>query len=101
MRTETVDPPDIDGGMIEGMTTSEPKAKIAITLRPDLLGQVRARVDGGSATSVSAFIERAIEEQLRAEVAFDDMLAEMLDATGGPVTEAEARRFARELGIEL
>jgi hypothetical protein len=100
MRTETTDPPVTDDGMIEGMTTPEPKAKIAITLRPDLLGQVRARVDGGSASSVSAFIERAVEEQLRAEVEFDEMLAEMLDATGGPVTEDEAHRFARELGVE-
>lgn len=86
--------------MIDGMTGSEPKAKIAITIRPDLLADVRAKVEDGDATSVSAFIERAIEGQIQAEVEFDGMLRDILDATGGPVTEAEARQFAEELGIE-
>lgn len=100
MRTETADQRTLPTGMIEGMTTAEPKAKIAITIRPDLLADVRAKVEGGDAASVSAFIERAIEGQIQAEVEFDAMLEEILDATGGPVTEAEARQFAEELGIE-
>lgn len=89
MRTETVDPPDTDDGMIDGMTTSSPKAKIAISIRQDLLERVRVEVDDGDAASVSAFIERAVEEQFRAESEFDEVLAESLAESGGPPTLEE------------
>ncbi|GMU77278.1 MAG: hypothetical protein AMXMBFR46_00790 [Acidimicrobiia bacterium] len=72
------------------------KAKIAITLRPDVLAQVRAEVGAGRARSVSAYIEHAVVGQLAAEADFDTMLTEMLAGTGGPVTadeRAEARRL--------
>jgi hypothetical protein len=74
----------------------ERKAKIAITLRPDVLEQVRVRVSAGQASSVSAFIEHAVLGQLAAEADFDEVINEMLAATGGPPTKAE-RAAARRL----
>lgn len=72
------------------------KVKVAITLRPDVVADVRRRVGGGQARSVSAFIERAVVAQLAAEADFDSMIDEMLAATGGPAT-AEERATARRL----
>lgn len=81
-------------GMMKGM--ERPKVKIAITLRPEIVEQVRARVAAGQARSVSAFIEHAVTGQLAAEADFDSLIAEMLAATGGPPTEEE-RAAARRL----
>lgn len=75
--------------------TETRKAKVAITLRPEVL--VRARVERGQARSVSAFIERAVEGQIAAEVDFDERSStRMLAATGGPAT-AEESGAARRL----
>ena len=79
---------------MNGMTI--PKAKIAVTLDQDVLARVRAAVAGGRARSVSAYVEHALAGQLAAEAEFDAMLAEILDATGGPPTDQEwaaARRL--------
>lgn len=70
-----------------GMT--QPKAKIAITIDPDVLDRVRSEVEAGPLRSVSAYIEHAVTNQLTAEDDFDSMLAEMLEATGGPMTDEE------------
>lgn len=80
--------------MMIGMETR--KAKVAITLRPEVLADVRARVERGQARSVSAFIERAVVGQIAAEADFDEMIDEMLAATGGPAT-AEESAAARRL----
>jgi len=80
--------------MMNGM--EKPKAKVTITLRPEVVEQVRARVAAGQARSVSAFVERAITGQLAAEADFDSLISELLAATGGPPTEAE-RAAARRL----
>jgi Arc/MetJ-type ribon-helix-helix transcriptional regulator len=80
--------------MINGM--EQPKVKVAITLRPDLVDEIRARVEGGYARSVSAFIQKAVQGQLAAEADFDDLVNQMLAATGGPATAAE-RAAARRL----
>jgi Arc/MetJ-type ribon-helix-helix transcriptional regulator len=78
--------------MMIGMT----KAKIAVSLDPHVLARLRAAVAEGRAGSVSAFVERAVAGQLAAEADFDEIIAEMLEATGGPPTEDEwsaARRL--------
>lgn len=80
--------------MMNGM--DKPKVKVAITLRPDVLDQVRARVDSGQARSVSAFIQHAVLAQLAAEADFDLLIDDMLAATGGPPTRQE-RAAARRL----
>ena len=69
------------------MTT--PKAKIAITIDADVLTRVKSEVEAGPLQSVSAYIEHAVVNQLTAEDDFDSMLAEMLEATGGPLTGEE------------
>jgi hypothetical protein len=74
----------------------KPKVKVAITLRPDIVDQVRARVTDGQARSVSAFIEHAVLGQLAAEADFDELISEMLAASGGPPTKKE-RAVARRL----
>ncbi len=79
--------------MINGM---ERKAKVAISLRQDVLNQVRERVASGQARSVSGYIEHAVVGQLAAEADFDELIAEMLAATGGPPTKKE-RAAARRL----
>ena len=95
--TRTPGPAPRSIGMMDGMT--EPKRKIAISLRSDLLKQVRDVVAAGHSPSVSAYIEHAIVTQLTIEADWDAMQAEVFAGTGGPPTEderAEARRF---LGI--
>jgi len=81
--------------MISGM--EQPKVKIAITLRPEVLDQVRARVKSGHARSVSAFIQHALLAQLAAEADFDDLVTGMLAATGGPPSEEERAAARRVL----
>jgi hypothetical protein len=80
--------------MMNGM--EKPKAKVAITLRPDVLEQIRERVAKGQARSVSAYIEHAVLGQLATEADFDEMIVDMLAVTGGPPTKDE-RAAARTL----
>ncbi len=63
------------------MNAMERKAKVVITLRPEVLNEVRARVASGQAGSVSAYIEQAVVGQLAAEANFDELITEMLAAT--------------------
>ena len=75
---------------------TSPKAKIAVTIDVDVLARVKSTVEAGEARSVSAYVEHAVVSQLAAEASFDAMLAEILEATGGPPTEEE-RATARRL----
>jgi Arc/MetJ-type ribon-helix-helix transcriptional regulator len=84
--------------MIIGMTDGRPKAKIAITIRPDLLDHVRTMVSQGRSPNVSAFVEQAVEAQIHAERALDDTLDELLEASGGPLAVDEVERIEREFG---
>ncbi len=80
-------------GMITGMTTS----KIAVSLPSALVKQAQRAVADGRATSVSAYVARALEEQAK----LDDLAAlldEMLTETGGPLTASERRAADRALG---
>lgn len=75
-----------------------PKVKVAVSLSPDVVDRLRDAVAGGAADSVSAYVEHALRGQLAAEADFDGMVAEMLDATGGAITEPERAAAARLLG---
>ena len=77
---------------------TKPKAKIAITIDPDVLARVKSEVEAGPLRSVSAYIEHAVVNQLTAEDDFDSWLAEALEATGGPLTEEERAEAQRILG---
>lgn len=83
--------------MISGMTASA-KEKIAVTLDPHVLRQVRSAVAAGSARSVSSFVEQALWNHLAATAEFDALVDDMLDRTGGPPTEEERTAALRLLG---
>lgn len=74
------------------------KAKIAVTLPPALVARARRAVRMGSADSVSAYIAAALEEKTKLDD-LEEMLAQMLAETGGPLTEAERRAADDALGI--
>ena len=79
--------------MIVGMTT----AKIAVSLPPQLVAHAKQAVADGRASSVSAYVAAALEEQAK----LDDLaslLDEMLSETGGPLTAPERRAADRALG---
>lgn len=81
--------------MMLGMTT---KAKIAVTLDPARVAAARRAVAQGRASSVSAYVEEAM-------LAYEDdkdlgaLLDEMLERTGGPMTDEERQRVDRLLGL--
>ncbi len=81
-------------GMMVGMTA---KAKVAVTLPGALLETVKAAVAAGHARNVSAYVAEALEEKAKID-ALDDLLDEMLEETGGPLTEAERAEIDRKAG---
>jgi Arc/MetJ-type ribon-helix-helix transcriptional regulator len=72
--------------MIAGMTTE----KIAISVPEQTLARVRRAVRKGRAASVSAYITAAIEDRAKLDD-LETLLAEMLQASGGPLSAAEKR----------
>jgi Arc/MetJ-type ribon-helix-helix transcriptional regulator len=80
--------------MINGMTA---KAKVAVSLPADLLKAVRAAVAAGHAPNVSAYVTDALEEKAKLD-ALDDLLDEMLQETGGPLTDTERADIDRKTG---
>lgn len=79
--------------MILGMTA---KAKIAVSLPPRLVKAAKAAVRRGQAPNVSAYVADALAEK----VMHDDLsalLTEMLEETGGPLTQVERRAADRIL----
>lgn len=75
-----------------GMT----REKIAVSLPAELVRAAKNAVKAGRAASVSGYVEAA----LAAHVANDDdaWIDEMLEETGGPMTEAERARAMHALG---
>ena len=86
--------PSARHGNTAGMTTYE---KIAISLPSRAAETIRRAVKHGRAKSVSAYIAAAVEEKTTKE-SFMELLEQMLEETGGPLTPAERRRADRELG---
>lgn len=73
-------------------------SKIAISVPRASLERVRRAVRRGHAPSVSAYVSVAIEQRAKLDD-LDDLLAEMLAETGGPLTPGERRAVDRALGI--
>jgi antitoxin ParD1/3/4 len=72
--------------------------KFAVSMPSEVAERARRAVRKGRAASLSAYVAQAVE----AKVAQDDLeglLAEMLAATGGPMTAAERRTADRALGL--
>ncbi len=72
--------------------------KITVSLTSRAAEHVKRAVRHGRTPSASAYITAAIEEKANAGD-LDDMLDDMLDRTGGPMTPAEIRETERKLGI--
>jgi Arc/MetJ-type ribon-helix-helix transcriptional regulator len=75
------------------MTTT----KIAVSLPVGLVEQAQRAVAEGRASSVSAYVARALHEQAK----LDDLaslLDEMLAETGGPLSASERKEADRALG---
>jgi Arc/MetJ-type ribon-helix-helix transcriptional regulator len=64
-------------------------AKIAITLPPEQLERVRRAVSEGRASSVSAYISQALDQQDREE-SLADVLRDMTQKHGEPTSEDRA-----------
>ena len=81
-------------GMTVGM---KPKAKIAVSLPPELVERAHQAVVQGRASSVSEYVADAIAQKSK----LDDLaslLDEMLAGTGGPLTAEESAEADRGLG---
>lgn len=80
--------------MIDGMT----KAKIAVSLPPELVSRAEAAVRRGRASSISAYVAAALEERAKLDD-LETMLEEMLAESGGPLTDDEVARADAALGV--
>ena len=79
--------------MVESMATT---TKITITLPDRQLSEIRKRVAAQESSSVSGFIQHAVQKSLENAAAFRAMIDEGLKATGGPATPKE-RAWARRM----
>lgn len=82
------------GGMMVGMTT---KSKIAVSLPTPLVEAAREAVTAGRASNVSAYVARALEEQVKLDD-LDSLLDELLATSGGALTDEERQAIDREVG---
>lgn len=70
--------------MMLGMT----RAKIAVSLPAELVAAARKAVRSGRAESVSGYVEAALAAQV-ANDSVDEWIAQMLEESGGPMTDEE------------
>jgi Arc/MetJ-type ribon-helix-helix transcriptional regulator len=63
--------------------------KVTVTLDEGDLARIRELVDAGKARSVSGFVQHAIGVALDDVGGWATMLAQALDATGGPISDEE------------
>ncbi|MGQ0626062.1 MAG: ribbon-helix-helix domain-containing protein [Sporichthyaceae bacterium] len=63
--------------------------KVTVTLPVEQLEEVRRLVAQGRASSVSGFVQRAVGVAIDDDAGWGAALTEALEATGGPLTEAE------------
>ena len=71
--------------MVIGMATK----KVTVTLDERQLDRIRALVDAGSATSVSGFVQHAVDVALDDVAGWGALLAEALRETGGALSDEE------------
>lgn len=78
--------------MVVGMATT----KITITVPNTQLEEIKKRVTAREATSISGFVQQAVQKSLQNEAEFRSMIEEGLRATGGLLTASE-RAWARRM----
>lgn len=71
--------------MVTGMATK----KVTVTLDETQLARIQMLVRGGSAASVSGFVQHAVTVALDDVAGWGAMLAEALRETGGPLSDDE------------
>jgi len=65
--------------------------KVTVTLPIDQVAAIRDLVRDGSTASVSGFVTAAVALALEDRLAFEELLDEGLQKTGGPMTPQEQR----------
>jgi hypothetical protein len=76
--------------MMHGMTSM----KVAVSLPRETFERAKRAVGRGRAPSLSAYVTAALEQKATFDE-LDDLLNEMLDETGGPMTAVEKHRVDR------
>jgi Arc/MetJ-type ribon-helix-helix transcriptional regulator len=76
--------------MVLGMAETQ---KVTVTLPMDQVAAIRDLVRDGAAESVSGFVTAAVALALEDRLAFEQLLDEGLEKTGGPMT-AQERQWA-------
>jgi antitoxin ParD1/3/4 len=79
------------------MMISMTMSKIAVSLPAELVAQARRAVAEKRASSVSAYVARAMEEQAKLDD-LSTLLSQMLSESGGPLTAEEQHAADRALG---
>jgi len=69
--------------------------KITLTISDEQLARIKKRIARWKGRTVTDYIQRAIDKTLENGEAFDSMVDEMLEATGGPLTPKE-RAWAKK-----
>jgi Arc/MetJ-type ribon-helix-helix transcriptional regulator len=72
--------------------------KIAVSLPPELVDQARKAVRKGRAPSVSAYVAAALAEKSKLDE-LDELLEEMLNESGGPLSSKEREAADAALGV--
>jgi hypothetical protein len=68
--------------------------KIAVSVPRETIQRAKQAVRRGRAASLSAYVTAALEQKATLDE-LDDLLNQMLDETGGPMTEAETQKVDR------
>ena len=71
--------------MVNGMATR----KLTITLKSEQLDEIHALVASGEATSVSGFVQHAVDVALNDAAGWRELLGDALKQTGGSLTNKE------------
>jgi len=74
-----------------------PRSRVTVTVRPQVLEAAEEEVASGRATSLSSWIDQAMEEKIRREE-LARLLAEMR-AENGPATKEEDEWARQVLGL--
>jgi hypothetical protein len=74
------------------------RERVTVTVPVEVLAAARRDVEAGVATSVSAWITDAAEAKARQET-LDEVLADLLEASGGPLSDEERAWARNQLGL--
>lgn len=73
--------------------------KMTLTLEPDLIGEAEKAVREGRSRSVSAWFNEVARRDVDRKHSLAALMEEVLDQTGGPLTDGEAEWAQMALGL--